>query len=152
MRVQVQSLVGKLRPHKSSGVPPTPKSWHRNCVKLELYWDIITLIHLWIVHVCFHATVAELNTCNLSTVRNHIKLQEGFKYKVAEDLQPMKSTDRVSEGDLPKQRQLHHRERKAELMLESLLRTGEQWLSLEELPGELIKMKNPRPQFTEITF
>ena len=42
----------------------------------------------------------------------------------------MKSTNRVSEGDLRKQRQLRHRERKAELMLESLLRTVKQWLSI----------------------
>lgn len=54
------------------------------------------------VYVCFHTTVAELNTCSLSIYhRNHINLQKG-KYKVAEDLQAKRSIDRSSEGTLSK--------------------------------------------------
>lgn len=61
----------------------------------------------------------------------------------------MRSTDRSSEGDLPKQRQLFHGERKVEMTLESLVR----WQSSgSQLPGKLVKMKIPRLPCTEITF
>lgn len=60
----------------------------------------------------------------------------------------MRSIDRSSEGNLPKQRQLFHGERKVELTLESLVR----WQSSgSQSPGEPVKMKIPRLPYTEIT-
>lgn len=120
-------------------------TWKLHKMKIKFYWNTIMLIHMYCL--CFHATVTELSTCNLNTWQ-----QKSHKI-VERQVQNCKSigkrsTDRSSEGYLPKQRQLFHGEKKVELMLQSLVR----WQSSGfQSPGELVNMKIPRTPYTEIT-
>ena len=57
------------------GVTCSPYQASSMFLSIKFYWNTDTLIHLHIIYGCFHATMAELSSCN----RNHVPCRVNAK-------------------------------------------------------------------------